>query len=126
MEKEAVAALHRTMRVLREELEEREATIRRLRRRKGSKKRDSVLPFTSEPQLCGKAKSPPWRASFDLPSKCVGSYGKAPPKQQLPLSRPCHRAARRQHDLRPGATMISVTKKQRHERHAFWRAAFCF
>ena len=39
MEKEAVAALHRTMRVLREELEEREATIRRLRRRKGSKKR---------------------------------------------------------------------------------------
>ena len=39
MEKEAVAALHRTMRVLREELEEREVTIRRLRRRKGSKKR---------------------------------------------------------------------------------------
>ena len=34
-----MAALHRTMRVLREELEEREATIRRLRRRKGSKKR---------------------------------------------------------------------------------------
>ena len=34
MEKEAVAALHRTMRVLREELEEREATIRRLRRRR--------------------------------------------------------------------------------------------
>ena len=49
MEKEAVAALHRTMRVLREELEEREATIRRLRRRrKVAKKRNSVCLFTFE------------------------------------------------------------------------------
>ena len=50
MEQEAVAALHRTMRVLREELEEREATIRRLRRRrKVAKKRgDSVCLFTFE------------------------------------------------------------------------------
>ena len=50
MEKEAVAALHQTMRVLREELEEREATIRRLRRRrKVAKKRgDSVCLFTFE------------------------------------------------------------------------------
>ena len=49
MEKEAVAALHRTMRVLREELEEREATIRRLRRRrKVAKKRNSVCLLTFE------------------------------------------------------------------------------
>ena len=51
MEQEAVAALHQTMRVLREELEEREATIRRLRRRrkKVAKKRgDSVCLFTFE------------------------------------------------------------------------------
>ena len=50
MEKEAVAALHQTMRVLREELEEREATIRRLRRRKKVAKRrgDSVCLFTFE------------------------------------------------------------------------------
>ena len=49
MEKEAVAALHKTMRVLREELEEREATIRRLRRRrKVAKKKNSVCLFTFE------------------------------------------------------------------------------
>ena len=55
MEKEAVAALHRTMRVLREELEEREATIRRLRRRRRNvaKKRgggggQSICLFTME------------------------------------------------------------------------------
>ena len=38
MEQAAVASLHRTMRVLREELEEREATIRRLRKRQGRRK----------------------------------------------------------------------------------------
>ena len=38
MEQAAVASLHRTMRVLREELEEREATIRRLRRRQGRRR----------------------------------------------------------------------------------------
>ena len=50
MEKEAVAALHKTMRVLREELEEREATIRRLRRRRRNvtKKRNSLCLFTFE------------------------------------------------------------------------------
>ena len=53
MEKEAVAALHRTMRVLREELEEREATIRRLRRRRRNvaKQRgggQSICLFTME------------------------------------------------------------------------------